>query len=110
MIGLNYCTPEDIAEKILLKKSDWPYGIPFIELIGNTGEFGTLKFSFGDEIVRFKIFIKDREAILDAAHIAVHNFSTLIRNRSEVWNDSILTDKIMEAIRDYENINRNISR
>lgn len=109
MIGTTYCNPEDVAMNILLKKNDWFHGIPDIQLIGDEGKFGTLRFDFGDEIVRMNLFIKDREAILDAAHHAVHNFDEMIKNILSVWRDSITTDKIMEAIEQYERDNRNIA-
>lgn len=72
-----YCLPEDIAYRLSRRKPYWFHGLPNISLEGNNGSFGRLSFDFKDLIVTFTLYIKDREQILDAAHIAVHNFIKL---------------------------------
>ena len=82
---LNYIQPVDIAKNILRKHPHWFHGKPKIVLIGDEGEFGELRFDFGDEIVSYGIYIKDGEKILDAAYHAIYNFVAI-------------TDQIMKDI------------
>lgn len=79
MKNLSYCTPLDIAERLSYRKPYWLHGKPKIRLTGKT-KFGNLIFDFGDEKISYKIFIKNREAILDAAYLAVDNFEKLLNN------------------------------
>lgn len=74
---LNYCHPTDIARRIFRRKRHWFHGKPKIKISGNTNAFGKLEFDFGDQKLIYNIWIKDRELILDAAHMAVENFSSL---------------------------------
>lgn len=79
-----FIQPIDVARRLLFRKRFWHHGKPTIALTGEEGGFGKLAFDFGDEVVEFTIFVKDREAILDAAHMAVENFNELVR---AIWND-----------------------
>lgn len=71
---LNYIQPIDVALRLSRVHPNWYHGIPDIILTGETGKFGDLKFDFQDSIIEYRIFIRDREKILDAAHLAVINF------------------------------------
>ena len=71
---LNYCQPEDIAQRLLRRKPIWFHGKPSLSLEGDKNTFGKLKFDFGDEIVVYNIWIADRGHILDAATVAIWNF------------------------------------
>ena len=75
---LNYCQPKDIAERIQRRHRHWFHGKPSIKLYGDNGSFGKLQFNFGDRIFTSNIYIKDRNKILDAAHIAIENFNDLL--------------------------------
>jgi hypothetical protein len=75
---VNYATEEDIALRLLDKKPHWLHGSPVAYLHGENREFGKLSFDFGDEIVEFRIFIKDRETIIESADLAVANFNKII--------------------------------
>jgi hypothetical protein len=70
----NYCTPCDIAYRLYMRHRFWFHGNPTITLIGDNGKFGTLAFDFIDEVVRYTIWIADRQKIIDAAQMAVLNF------------------------------------
>lgn len=72
---LNYCQPNDIAERIAFRKRHWFHGNPDICLIGEQNKFGELIFDFHDVVVKFSIYIKNRNKILDAAHLAIMNFN-----------------------------------
>jgi len=74
---LNYCNPHDVACRLYFQKRFWFHGKPTISLEGEVGTFGNLKFDFIDQIVSMKIYIKDRELILDAAHYAVMDFQRI---------------------------------
>lgn len=74
---LNYCTPYDIACSLYFKKRFWFHGVPKVELEGEEGTFGQLKFDFGDEVIVQNVYVKDRNKILDAACLAVTNFQEL---------------------------------
>ena len=74
---LNYCNPHDVATRLYFQKRFWYHGEPKITLVGEVGSFGKLNFDFGDSVVSMRIYIKDRELILDAAHYAVMNFQDI---------------------------------
>lgn len=71
---LSYCTPDDIVRRISKRKKYWFHGKPKIQLLQNNNKFGSLVFDFGDEKISYSILVKDKKAILDAAHIAIDNF------------------------------------
>lgn len=72
-----YCQPHDIARRFLYAKPYWFHGNPKVKLVGENRSFGRLHFDFGDKQLVYRIWIKDREAILDSAHMAVMNFTEL---------------------------------
>ena len=74
-----FIDPRDIAYRLFRRHRFWYHGKPKIVLEGEDNKFGKLKFDFGDEVVEYKIYICDRDAILDAAHMAVENFSELVQ-------------------------------
>ena len=77
---LNYCNPQDVAIRLYARNRFWFYGNPKIDLVGENGKFGKLKFDFGDNvIVSMNIFIKDKEMIIDAANYAVINFKSITK-------------------------------
>ncbi len=80
----NYCQPIDVAQRLLYAKKHWFHGKPDIKLEGENGTFGKLSFDFKDAIVDFNVFIKDRQQVLNAAQMAVLNFSKL---SNEIWNE-----------------------
>ena len=75
--------PEDIAQRIWRNKQYWFHGLPEIRLLGKPGEFGQFVFDFGDEVVKIGVRIPatGRAKLLDAAHLAVHNFEKLIYDK-----------------------------
>lgn len=81
-----YITPIDVVDRLLCKKRHWFHGDPTIKLIGEQASFGVLRFDFGDEIVEQRVWIKDRNQILDAAHLAIKNFAKLAQEIEEVWS------------------------
>lgn len=97
MTYLNYCNHRDVAFRLFSKKRHWFHGIPKVALKGNSGSFGHLVFDFGDEIVSMKIYIKDKEPILDAAFYAVMKFSEIINNMSEEEKPPLDTSRGSQA-------------
>lgn len=70
----NYCQPEDIVDRIVRTKTyDFPHR-PNIILAGNNGEFGTLYIDLHYRTLQWRIYIRDREKILNAARLAIDNF------------------------------------
>lgn len=58
-----------------------------MELSGDSGKFGTLKFDFGDQVVEFGIYIKNRDQILDVAELAIANVDGLSSQILEIDRD-----------------------
>jgi len=73
----SYYNIYDIALRIFDKKLYWHHGCPKVTLEGNENEFGKLIFDFGDEIVYFSIYIKDKQDIINNAEMAILNFEAL---------------------------------
>jgi hypothetical protein len=71
----NYVLPEDIIRRLYRSKRYWRNGPPKIILEGIEGHFGRLIFDFSDEQVVYRLYIKDRYDILDAAKFAADNFA-----------------------------------
>ena len=76
-----FVNAEDIALRLYRKSPHWFKGEPVVVLDGETGSFGFLRFQFPDEIISFRIYIKDKVEILGLAQIAVDEFSEIIN----VW-------------------------
>lgn len=79
---MNYVTEIDVADRLLRRKPNWFHGKPRVGLAGIDGNFGKLQFYFSDEVVEFGVYIKDREKIIDAAEMAVENFSEIV---NRIW-------------------------
>lgn len=78
MNGFNgFISPQDVVVRLLRRHRIWFHGEPTVALDGEEGSFGTLKFDFGDEVVEYKIYIHNRDIILDAVWIAIKNFSQM---------------------------------
>ena len=75
----NYALPRDIAYRLFRRHRIWFTGKPQISLHGESGQFGKLRFDFGNPVVEYRIFIRDRSKILNAAHLAVENFEKLMQ-------------------------------
>lgn len=73
----SYLTPLDIASRLHYRKRHWFHGEPKVKLEGESKQFGILEFDFGDEKVRYNIYIRNRDDVLDAAAFAIANFSQL---------------------------------
>lgn len=54
----------DIVDRLVRAKPFWFNGNPTIKLTGLPGTFGSLLFDFGDDIISYKIRIKDCKHIL----------------------------------------------
>ena len=67
--------PLDIVQRLCRSKPFWFDGPPKISLTGKSRKFGKLQFEFSDEIIQYKIWIKDRQHILEVATDAVDNFT-----------------------------------
>lgn len=80
---MNYAKPIDIAMRLHRHKRHWFHGNPKISLEGQPNSFGVLIFDFGDEVVKQRIYIRDREAILDSASLAVLDFIKLCKEGLE---------------------------
>jgi len=78
-----YVTPIDIVRRLQYMKRYWLFGPPSIGLEGVNGEFGTLIFDFKDRIVKFDIYIVDRNQILGAADYAIKEYDNLIKELYE---------------------------
>lgn len=78
-VFLNYCKPRDIVNRLFMTKRHWFHGLPKIKITGNNKSFGVLIFDFTDELVEFKIWIKDRQKIINAAYLAVKDFRKYVR-------------------------------
>jgi len=74
-----FITPYDVANHLFWSKRNWFHGLPDITLDGEDKKFGKLKFDFKDQIVEYSIYIHNRDEILDAASMAVHNFSEMVQ-------------------------------
>lgn len=72
-----YVTPYDIVRRLLRRKPMWYHGAPEIKLEGEANTFGVLSFDFKDSVVKWNIYIFNRERVLDAAHLAILNFSAI---------------------------------
>lgn len=70
----NYIQPHDIVKRLLCRHPVWYHGEPKVVLTGDVGSFGKLSFDFGDDVVEYNIYIKNRDQILDAAHLAIKNY------------------------------------
>lgn len=83
-----YCEPKDIVER-LYRKRHWMHGDPSIRLRGKEGSFGTLSFDFGDETVKYRIYIGQGkyQDILNAAKMAVLNFQQYVYELLEEYAD-----------------------
>jgi len=79
-----FITPIDVAARLLRSHRIWFHGKPKVSLEGEDLKFGKLCFDFGDEVVRYGIYIHDREVILGAAEMAVENFDILAE---EIWGE-----------------------
>lgn len=66
--------PSDIVWRLCRSKPFWVDGPPQVRLLGEPRQFGKLQFEFSDEIIQYKIWIKDRKLILDVAVDAINNF------------------------------------
>ena len=72
-----FITPQDVFDRLFRSHRIWFHGEPTVTLDGEKGSFGMLKFDFGDEVVEYKVYIHNRDIILDAAWMAVKNFSQM---------------------------------
>lgn len=77
---MNAIQPIDIIRRLIRRKRFWFNGNPTIALEGNENSFGTLSFDFKDEVLSYKIYIKDRDHILNCANEAIVNAQKLIRD------------------------------
>lgn len=75
---------EDIVERLGRRKKFWLHGKPKIVLEGHDRSFGVLTFDFGDVVVSYRIFIGDRNFILETAQFAIDNFGQLYYTIYEV--------------------------
>ena len=67
--------PTDIVNRIAHAKPEFWFGSkPKIKLTGEDNTFGILSFEFDDDIIKYKILIKNRINILNASKEAVKNF------------------------------------
>jgi hypothetical protein len=82
---MSFIEPQDVVERLMRRKPHWFHGRPKIELSGNPGEFGVLRFDFIDKVVEYRIFIADRQVILDAAEMGILNFSRIV---NKLWEES----------------------
>ncbi len=80
---LTYIQPEDIARRLVRAKPFWFHGAPKIHLLGDVKTFGDLSFNFGDQVVTYRVYIKDYWKIMKVAAIAVGNFAELCRKVGE---------------------------
>lgn len=71
---LNYVHPKDVAERVYFRKRHWHHGPPSVDVEGEEGSFGKLKMYFGDEIVEWSIYVRNKEKIVNAAVLAITNF------------------------------------
>lgn len=77
---LQYCQPHDIVLRLARSKRHWFHGKPKIYLKPFNKRFSSLEFDFGDQKIVYRIYLKDREAILDSAHYAIENFTEIYKN------------------------------
>lgn len=84
---MTYITPEDITARLLRRHPFWFHGEPKIELIGEEHTFGILKFDFEDEIVSYRIYIRDRNEILAAAQSFVENYLQLSSQHYDLYDE-----------------------
>jgi len=75
---LSYVEPLDIAKRLYRRKRLWYHGNPTFKLVGELGKFGHISFDFIDEIITYKIYIKDKQKILNACMVAIGNFNSLV--------------------------------
>jgi hypothetical protein len=80
-----YVIADDIVERLSYRKPYWHHGKPQILLFGDEATFGWLEFDFQDVVVVYNVYIKDKDAILNAAMEAIENF-TQICNR--LWEQN----------------------
>ncbi len=78
-----FITPTDVAQRLYRRHRFWFNGKPIISLEGKEKEFGRLKFDFGDQIVEYRIYIHDREKILNASHFAIENMCQIISSMTD---------------------------
>jgi hypothetical protein len=74
---MGFITSQDVVARLLRRHPFWFHGEPKVELKGEERTFGVLSFDFGDELVSYRIYIYNRDVILDAAWMAVKNFCQL---------------------------------
>lgn len=84
---LNYIHPKDIAYRIIRRGHMIWSRIPTIVLNGAEGEFGTLSLDFGNDEgeEEWRVYIKDRQKILDTVNYTIENFSDIV---TEMYHDS----------------------
>lgn len=76
--------PVDIVSRILRRKRHWFHGSPTVTLIGEDNSFGELQFDFGDEVIKYKIYIKDRKKILDVAVMST-GYENFLEVAKSLW-------------------------
>lgn len=70
---MNYIIPEDVCNRIYFKKRNW-YRKPIVNIEGDEGKFGKIKIDFGDEVVDFSIYLKNKKQIKAVVEMAFENF------------------------------------
>lgn len=73
-VKCSYIEPQDVVHRLLYAKPHWFHGNPIIQLTGENGSVGQLSFDFIDVVVKYEIFIKDRDSILKIAKDAIMGF------------------------------------
>lgn len=81
-----YITQLDIAERLWYRNRFWT-NKPVISLIGDVGRFGILRFDFKDTVVDMKIYICDKQHILNIAMSAINNIKDLSSKLFEMWDN-----------------------
>ncbi len=74
---LPYFLPEDLAVRIYRRKPHWFHGNPIVKLYGEGG-FGELTLDFGDVMLEYRVYIKDRQKILDTIDYTILNFDKIM--------------------------------
>jgi limonene-1,2-epoxide hydrolase len=83
-VCMDYINKEDIARKLFRKRQTWR-NEPTVSVRGAEGEFGVLRFTFNEnDAVELRVYLKDRNAILEAAEAAVMEFSDII---NKLWRN-----------------------
>ena len=71
--------PFDIVDRLVRAKPFWFNGNPKVKLTGMPNTFGCLIFDFGDDIIRYKVRIKDRKQLLDVVDDAIKNYKMYLK-------------------------------